>query len=495
MKKTLVFFLFLSFNFFIAAQTPDSAPLKNIVDENKTTDAEIPLADQPKKEKSEYDKKLETLKYGLTSDVIALVGDLQTENDTRFNAELAHLFAVDKNVKLKTAILGFFIAQKDEALKNEVAEMLENFYDYKTELLKAGMQYAAQLKLHDASIIEALHTIIDENKTDVKEVAILTLGQIGSSEDAVYLTEAFENQNADDVNMNLIFRQTIMQALIDLHAADTFEFLKDVAEDEYENAIIRARAVTALGKIGNADAIEILVQAYSDEDPNIREAAVAGLAGFSGNAAATDILLQAFKDEYYKVRLKAIEVARETKNAAAFPFILYRAKNDPEYKVKNAAIEALAESGDAEGMAWLKEVFSEEKSGTNLRVKVASTLLKNNEAVIIADVEQEVITAMADKKKKKFAYELGKNISKIQSPQLVKICEVFLNDQDSMYKSIGLDMFETNRFTELTPLIELIAEDKKNGTLKKRAEQLLEKTNTSDKNSPTDDKTTPAPKN
>ena len=82
---------------------------------------------------------------------------------------------------------------------------------------------------------------------------------------------------------------------------------------------------------------------------------------------------------------------------------------------------------------------------------------------------------MSDKKKKKFAYELGKNISKIENAQLVKICEVFLNDSDSMYKSIGLDIFETNRFTELLPIITQIAEDKKSGTLKNRAVQILEK--------------------
>lgn len=470
MKKIILTLLFLNCVFIAAAQEDVTADNATVAPSEQASDASI-----QKPEKSDYDKKLDVLRYGLTSDVINLVGELQATNDVRFNEELKSVFASDKNIKLKSAIIAFFIVQKDEALKNEVTEMLVNFYDYKSDILKAGMQYAAQLKLQDASVKNAIHRIIDENKTEVKEAAILTLGQIGSADDAVYLTEVFENETGNDANTGLVFRQAIMQALIDLHATETFDFLKEIAEDEYQNAIIRARAITALGKIGNAEAIPILVKAFANDEPNIREAAVAGLAGFSGNAEATEILLQAFKDEYYKVRLKALDVARETKNLDALPFILYRAKTDPERVVKNAAIEIIAQSSDAESIGWLKEVFADEASGNDVRVKIASALLKNNNEDILSEIEQTIMRAMSDKKKKKFAYELGKNISKIENSQLVKICEVFLNDSDSMYKSIGLDIFETNRFTELLPIITQIAEDKKSGTLKNRAVQILEK--------------------
>ncbi|MEL3908720.1 MAG: HEAT repeat domain-containing protein [Treponemataceae bacterium] len=487
MKKIISYILILSFAFLSFAQTPETKEIDNKNTNSSETKTNDTISNtNEKQKKSEYEKKLETLKYGLTSDIVTLVGELQSNDDLRFNDELKSIFSKDKNVKLKNSILAFFIVQKNDVLKTEVTEALVNFYDYGTEFLKACIQYLTELKVQDATVIEALHKIIDENKTEIKELAIIALGKLGSSEDAVYLTEVFKNDNDNEATLNLIFKQAIMLALIDLHANETFDFLKEIAEDTYENAVVRARAITALGKIGNTDAIEILIKAFEADDPLIREATVAGLSGFSNNAEVDDLLLQAFKDDYYKVRLKAIETARESKNNLALPFILYRAKTDPEVAVKNLAIETLAEFNDAESKDWLKEVFVDEKNRTDLRVKVAKELLKNDSDFIISEVEIAISTTINDRQKKRFAYELGKNISKIEDARLAMVCEQFLNDKESAYKSIGLDMFQTNKFSELIPLVQSIAEDKKSGVLKARAERLLEamgvQTNKDDEN-------------
>lgn len=475
MKKFISGILILGFVFWSFAQTTEV----NDANKKDTKSSETKVSDtisntNKKQEKSEYEKKLETLKYGLTNDIVTLVDELQSNDDLRFNDELKSIFSKDKNIKLKNSILAFFIVQKNDALKTDTTEALVNFYDHSTEFLKACIQYLTELEVRDSAVIEALHKIIDENKNDVKELAIIALGKLGSAADADYLTEVFKNDNDNDANLNLIFKQAIMLALIDLHANETFDFLKELAEDTYENSVVRARAITALGKIGNTEAIEILVNAFESDDPLIREATVAGLSGFSNNAEVDDLLLQAFKDDYYKVRLKAIETAREAKNNAALPFILYRAKTDPEVVVKNVAIETLAEFNDAESKAWLKEVFTDEKSRTDLRVKIAKELLKNDSDFIISEVETAILTTINDSRKKRFAYELGKNISKIEDARLVTVCEQFLNDKESAYTSIGLDMFEKNKFSELVPLVQNLVEDKKSSVLKARAERILE---------------------
>lgn len=439
---------------------------------DKTT-SDMDTISQNKKEKSDYEKNTDILKYGLNSDIIKLIQNLSKENDTRFNDELQKIFLREKNIALKTEILKFFTSQKDAALKTAVFETLQNFYDYNTEYSKACIDYITKLEIQERAIVETLHGIIDGEKSELKEVAILALGKLGSNDDAVYLTEVYETEAGDDTQA-LVNRQAILQALIDLHASETFDFLQDLATDNYENAIIRARAITALGKIAHPDSVKILLDAFQESDPIIRTAAVAGLSGFTGNAEVDDLLLQAFKDEYYKVRLQAIDTADETKNQSAIPFILYRAKSDPETLVKNRAIEALAKTDNAEALEWLRESFTDEKTSAALRIKIATELLKNNDGLILDEVESAVLHALSDKPKQQFAYNLGKSISGIQSEALAKICAAFLLHKESRFKSIGLDMFQSNRFPSIVPEVEQIAKDKKSGTLQKRAQTLLE---------------------
>lgn len=452
----------------------DVIPLKSEkTEELKSEEKTIEAKEDEKKKDSDYEQKLETIKYGLNSDIIKLVQTLQTENDLRFNSELQKVFEKEKNISVKREILKFFAFQKNDALKDAVCGCLENVHEYNTDLLTACIRYLVTLEVKSPSVLSALHKIIDGDQNALKEAAILALGKLGTNEDAVYLTEVFNKHNFDDTP-SLIIRQTILLALIDLHASETFDFLEELATDSYENTIIRARALTALGKLANEKAVKVLVKAFEDADPLIREACIAGLSGFPGNAEAEEILLQAFKDEYYKVRLQAIATAVENKNCKSIPYILFRAKSDPEGVVKNKAIEAIAKSSDADAQAWLKETFLDESYDSDRRIKIAYEVLKNNPDLIIADLEKAIVEALSDNRKKSFAYNLGKNISTVEDIRMAKICEAFLLHKESKFKSIGLDMFQVNRFPDLISLVEEIANDKKNGALQKRASRLLE---------------------
>lgn len=435
-----------------------------------------------KHKKTDYEEKSEVLKYGLSSEVIELILQLQNEKDTRFIPDLITLFTNEKNIKLKTAILSFFTELNDASIENEVATILADFEKYNTDFLRACIQYCAKCKLKDEAVTLGLKTIIDENKTEIKESAIIALGSIGNSDDALYLISVFESEdeNGNDSKLSLIFRQAVMQALIELKEKQTVDFLKECVLDTFENTIIRARAITALGKLGptvDSEIIDILVRAYEETDPIIREAVIAGLTGFSGNETASRLLLLAFKDEYYKVRLKAIETSYEMKSSETIPLLFYRAKNDPEMSVKNAAIEALGVLGNAETDEWLREIFNDSKTHADTRIKVAVSLLKNKPDFIVLDIEHEIVSAINDRQKKQFVYNLGKNISPYKHAGLVRVAELFLKHTDASFKSIGLDMFKANHFQDLVPIIQEIADDKKSGALQNRALSLLSQVN------------------
>ncbi len=422
-------------------------------------------------ELSDYDKKLETLKYGLDTEVIALTENLKKNEDTRFNEELQKILAKSKNPKVKYAVMDLFSAQKNDAIRDDALKILSEFYDYKSEVVLASIKYCKELEITEAS--EHLRKIIKDDNSEYRVPAILTLGKLGNSEDAEFLVECFENESNPDSKISLITRQHIMEALMELHEEATWDFLLYTAEDSYENAIIRARAATALGKIGKPEAVNVLSKLYEDKDPAIREAAVKGLTNFS-NEEAKAVLIEAFKDSYYKVRLQAVKSAEESKNQEAIPYILYRAKTDPEEVVKFAAIKALSASQDSKSLTWLKERFLEPKTGERMRIKIAGELLEYNFDFIVDDVNKTAMKALKDTRLKRFAINLGSRISKIENAASANLAEAYLMHSDPMVQSVGLDMFKTNSYAELIPKIQEIAAQKKNSAIKRRAKVLLE---------------------
>ena len=184
-------------------------------------------------------------------------------------------------------------------------------------------------------------------------------------------------------------------------------------------------------------------------------------------------MLQGFKDSNYKVRLEALKTVQKTKQQDAVPFILYRAKYDPTEAVKLAAVETLVLLNAPEGNAWLAETFCDTKKSEKLRVAILRAALKHNAAVIAGDLDTVVLATVTDKKYKTLRYEFGKEIAKAENSATSEICKAFLQSDDALTKSIGLDMFKTNRYAQVKPIVEAIAQDEKQGALQRRAQQLI----------------------
>jgi len=158
----------------------------------------------------------------------------------------------------------------------------------------------------------------------------------------------------------------------------------------------------------------------------------------------------------------------------AAPYSLYRAKYDPTDAVRFAAVEALAVLNTDEGNAWLSETFRDSKKSEKLRVTILSTALKHNPAALAADLDTVVLATVTDSKQKKLRYEFGKEIAKVENTVTGEICKAFLQSDDVLTKSIGLDMFKTNAPADARALVETIAQDDKQGALQRRAQRLLE---------------------
>lgn len=475
LKKELNFFLkhgvlsllfILSLAVLLGAQEAAQPP-----SENKAAQAD----EKKKKEVSEFEEKRDTILYGIGDDILELIKRLKADEDDRFDAELQKVFAETKIPAIREALFAYFAEKKNDCLKADALMLLENKDDAPQETVRSAISYIRELEIYEG--IDFLRQILKDEQDEYRDLCISAIGKIGKAEDAVFLTELFDSESSDDEKKSLIIKQNIMFALEELHTPEISDFLIKVAEDSDENSIIRGSAASALGKIGNENAVPILSELFEDKDPVLRTAAIKGIASFKDEKAKS-ILTQAFKDSYYKVRLQAVQSAKEEKAEDAVPFILYRAKKDPENVVKLAAIEALSHFNNAEANEWLIDSFNEERTGLSIRLKIAESLLKNNFDVIFDDVKKAALKAISDKQKNKFSAELGKVISTVENRGTAPIAEAYLNHKDPIFKSIGLDMFKRNKYPELVPLVSLIAEDEKNGALSRRAKDLLQSGNT-----------------
>jgi len=362
---------------------------------------------------------------------------------------------------VREGLFGLYQKYEDAQLTESAVAILEDYEAQQRTLVKAALSYLTAVKPElTPALNEALQNMLTQDTAEYGAETVSVLGEIGGGEEAAFLASYFDSLTIDDAKQELILKQTIMAALEKLHSENTRDFLLERAEDENEN-------------MGNPDVIPLLVKFFEQPEPLLREAAIRGAAAFD-TAETRNLTLQGFKDSYYKVRLEALKTAQKTKMQEAAPYILYRAKYDPTDAVRFAAVEALTVLNTDEGNAWLSETFRDSKKSEKLRVTILSTALKHNPAALAADLDTVVLATVTDSKQKKLRYEFGKEIAKVENTVTGEICKAFLQSDDVLTKSIGLDMFKTNAPADARALVETIAQDDKQGALQRRAQRLLE---------------------
>ena len=433
--------------------------------------------EKPEEEKQELDeieKARQALQYGLESEILEVVNKVDKKDFETLQGDFNRLFTETKSPAVREGLFGLYQKYEDAQLTEAAVAVLEDYEAQQRTLIKAALSYLAAVKPElTPALNEALQNILTQNTAEYGAETVSVLGEIGSDETASFLAGYFDSLTIDDAKQELILKQTIMAALEKLHSEDTRDFLLERAQDENENVYVRSSAIAGLAQMGNPDIVPLLAAFFEQPEPQLREAAIRGAASFDTDETR-QVILQGFKDSYYKVRLEALKTVQKTAMREAAPYVLYRAKYDPTDAVRFAAVETLAVLNTAEGNTWLAETFRDSKKGEKLRVTILSAVLKHNSTALAADLDTVVLATVRENKQKKLRYEFGKEIAKIENTATAEICKAFLQSDDVLTKSIGLDMFKTNAPADARVLVEAIAQDEKQGALQRRARRLLE---------------------
>lgn len=468
----------------VAAETPGSGSSAAVQNTEKTeklydgSPSPVPAAKRPLSpdsekaaaaaeldtEKDSVEKKKDTLKYGIESEITDLIDELIKNDDPRFADEIYDLFQTTRSNGVREKILAYFTQLKDPCLEDYAVTVLNDPYDTKTSTVSLVFKYIAAVKCTAA--VNAVVNLLESDNTDYFSDALTTLGEIGGDKEAVYLSGYLDRSD-----ITLPQRQQLMKVLGKLKAVKTWDKLVKIAEDENENSFVRMYAAEAIGEMQKKESIPVLVKLYESDDPNFRQYVINGLSNYSDKDAG-DVIVQAIRDQHYKVRLAAVAAVRRQKITDAVPYLIYRAENDSENVVRKACYAAIADLNTGKGNEFLVSRISGNAVGDDTKANIASVLMEYNHAG-----EKEILAlagqTLKDDRRKQLRYILGKLFAKYGRSAYAEICGEYLASQDVATCGTGLDIYRKGRYRSCRDAVQAIADNDKAGVNQVKAERIL----------------------
>lgn len=406
-----------------------------------------------------------TIKYGMATEIAELINKLIENDDPRFAEDIYDLFQITKSTDVKEKIINYFKKLEDPCVADYACEVLNDPFDVKNSLVTACLQYVSEIKCKNA--VPPVITLIENEDEKYFNEALLALGGIGGSEEALFLIEYLDRDDLSDAQ-----RQSLMRTLGKMQALETWERLCEIAQNEDENLFVRMYASEAIGNMKKLESVPVLVDLFEEADPNLRVYVLKGLSNYPDTVDALNVIIEAIRDDHVKVRTEAVETVKKLEIADSVPYLIYRAKNDSEDSVKKKCIETLAALNTKEGNEYLISIIQDKKAGDSSKAKVVEELLKaghtgKKEIIELAE------TSLNDDKKKNLRYAVGKSLAKYCDDSFDEICLKFLESKDSSTVSLGLDMYQNKKWNVVRPKVEELAKEKKESANKRRAIRLV----------------------
>ncbi len=411
-------------------------------------------------------KRLDTIRYGIESQLLDLLNTLIAEKSDDFNDELVLLLATTKSPKFKSALLNFFSGRKYFPVQDDAVSMIRN-RDSETEtVVISALNYLINLK----SVIarSEVKEIIANKELKYLNLSIKLLSYSGLEDDAALLIELFKEEET-----LMPVRHEIILALGTLKYKPSMDLLESILGSETATKTEKIYACVALGKMEDEGAVPLLVAASILDDPNVRASAVQALENYKGDIVER-ILLEALKDSHVAVRLAAVSAVAKLRMVNAIPYLKFKIQSDPEKAVKDMSIFALGEIGGDEVDAYLSDYLPDVKILLQhrlkaFRVSVEKDFSKSKSACL------KLFTESAIQKDKSVYLALAKVCTSSESMNFTPFIKILLNDNDFNYRLGALVWIDKNKVKEFAAEVKNLSEKDPVETVKKKASQVIEK--------------------
>ena len=245
-------------------------------------------------------------------------------------------------------------------------ETLLNLLNDKSAIVRKKTVEAI-VKIRDIRALEYLINCLTDNDLDVRNTA----------EDALL---SFKDKNAITIFIkklnepNHYIREVLVRALANIGDRSLTELLVDLLKDErfhslvintldkinpnwaknyrikerfkeylsmlsHDKLCVRLAAIETLGKIGDARAVEPLIELTNEKNVNIRQAVIRAL-GNIGDIRAIETIIKSLNDESEDVRFEAVKALGRIKSSYVME-PLFNALKDREYSVRKEALRSI----------------------------------------------------------------------------------------------------------------------------------------------------------
>jgi HEAT repeat protein len=181
------------------------------------------------------------------------------------------------------------------------------------------------------------------------------------------------------------------------------------------------RAIEALGKVSNAQAVDVLINVLNDSDKDVRWQA-AGALGQIGSAQAVDALINVLNDSDKDVRWRTAGALGQIGNDQALDALIASLNRSDEGD-RSRIIEALGHIGNAQALDALTTVLN--SSDKNIRRRVVEVLGQIGNAQTV-----DVLIAALNDSDEYVRYTTAKTLGQIGNAQAVDALIATLNDSD-----------------------------------------------------------------
>lgn len=318
------------------------------------------------------DERLDTLRFGIDSEVLSLIDTLAEEKEDSYHEDLLEIYGDTINDSLKTRIVAFFDELDTDLGVEPFFKELQEKWDQEMDesLLLAVVDYLSSRQNKAISRFFARELLSSRDN----EIFIAAVNALGKSGDASYTRELAEELERPDISVNT--RSALISAMGKLGDRDSIDTIKELLVDEGEEKSVRWRAASALGEIGGAESLRALISVLDDPDPVLRSRIIEALGSFD-DSEAEQVLIQALRDSFWRVRVSAATALGEMQSTAGVDILIYKAEHDPDSRnVRMAAIDALGEIGSGRSMEFLEDHYLNEKSPLATRSRALSVLLE-----------------------------------------------------------------------------------------------------------------------
>lgn len=201
------------------------------------------------------------------------------------------------------------------------------------------------------------------------------------------------------------------------------DFLKVFLKDENKN--YRKRAAEALGDIGNSRAIKPLINAFNDENEEVRHSAKEALIKIQNSS---ETLISALKNDHYLIRMNAAEALGEIKDTkAVMPLIAVL--NDENWEVIWKSVISLGEIGDKQAIDPIINVLEDE----NINVQSAAAKALGKLGKGDTKVTEALINFVLNKKSWNSREEAVNALIELKDPLMFKKLIEDLKNQPVIY--------------------------------------------------------------